>query len=110
MNTLDDLFENQHLQAIGFFHHATHPSEGATVLPKPTVQFSATPVSIHCHAPRYGEHGAEVLKELWYTQNEIEGLEECGALGGALVWSNSQIMTFTPRRKTHVEDVDRGDG
>ena len=81
VNTLDDLFEDEHLQAIGFFHHATHPSEGATVLPEPSVQFSATPASIHRHAPRYGEHGAEVLKELGYTQNEIEGLQESGALG-----------------------------
>jgi crotonobetainyl-CoA:carnitine CoA-transferase CaiB-like acyl-CoA transferase len=81
VNTLDDLFEDEHLQAIGFFHHATHPSEGATVLPQPSVQFSATPASIHRHAPRYGEHGAEVLKELGYTQNEIEGLQESGALG-----------------------------
>ena len=80
VNTLDDLFVDEHLRAIGFFHRSTHPSEGDTVLPEPPVQFSATPASIHRHAPRHGEHGAEVLKELGYTEDEVDQLEECGAL------------------------------
>ena len=80
MNTLDDLFEDEHLQAVGFFHRSTHPSEGATVLTGPTVQFSGTPASIHRHAPRYGEHGAEVLRELGYREDEIDNLKGSGGL------------------------------
>ena len=80
VNTLDDLFEDEHLRAVGFFRRSTHPSEGETVLPEPPVRFSATPASIHRPAPRYGEHGAEVLRELGYTEEEIERLKECGAL------------------------------
>ena len=80
VNTLDDLFEDEHLQEIGFFHRSAHPSEGETVLTEPTVRFSETPASIHRHAPRHGEHGVEVLKELGYSEDEIDDLEESGAL------------------------------
>jgi len=80
VNTLDDLFEDEHLQAVGFFHRSTHPSEGATVLTGPTVRFSGTPASIHRHAPRYGEHGAEVLRELGYREDEIDNLKGSGGL------------------------------
>tara|TARA_A100001037_G_scaffold83142_1_gene75193 strand:- start:13699 stop:14907 length:1209 start_codon:yes stop_codon:yes gene_type:complete len=80
VNTLDDLFDDEHMQEIGFFHRSTHPSEGETVLTEPPVQFSATPASIHRNAPRYGEHGAEILSELGYSDNEIYQLKEAGAL------------------------------
>ena len=80
VNTLDDLFEDEHLQSIGFFHRSTHPSEGETVLTEPTVRFSETPASIHRHAPRHGEHGVEVLKGLGYSEEEIDDLKGSGAL------------------------------
>ncbi|MBH63249.1 MAG: CoA transferase [Alphaproteobacteria bacterium] len=80
VNTLDDLFDDEHLKAINFFRRVTHPSEGETVLPEPPVQFGATPASIHRNAPRYGEHGAEILEELGYTESKITALKESGAL------------------------------
>ena len=49
-------------------------------MPEPPVQFGATPASIHRNAPRYGEHGAEVLEELGYTESKITALKESGAL------------------------------
>ena len=80
VNSLDDLFEDEHLQAINFFHHSVHPSEGEIVLPQPPVQFSTTPASIHRHAPRYGVHSAALLQELGYSQDEIDKLQGTGAL------------------------------
>jgi crotonobetainyl-CoA:carnitine CoA-transferase CaiB-like acyl-CoA transferase len=82
VNTLDDLFDDEHLRAVDFFRRATHPSEGETVLPAPPVGFSLTPASIRRPAPRHGEHGAELLGELGYSEAAIARLRTSGALGG----------------------------
>ena len=81
VNSLDDLFEDEHLRAVDFFHRSRHPSEGETVLTGPPVRYSATPASIHRHAPRYREQGVEVLRELGYTDDEIANLQRDKALG-----------------------------
>lgn len=60
----EDLWEDPHLQKIGFFEEAEHPSEGLyTNIPMP-VQFSAGKTGLRRPAPRLGEHTAEVLAEL----------------------------------------------
>ncbi len=64
MNRLDDLPEDPHLSAVGFFERYEHPMAGAYVTPKPPVAFSATPANIRRHAPRLGEHTQAVLAEL----------------------------------------------
>jgi crotonobetainyl-CoA:carnitine CoA-transferase CaiB-like acyl-CoA transferase len=81
VNTLDDLFDDEHLRAVDFFRRSTHPSEGETVLPAPPVAFSATPASIRRPAPRHGEHAAELLAELGYSEDAIARLGASGALG-----------------------------
>ncbi len=45
VNTIDDLLEDPHLKAIGFFRESEHPSEGALVGIRPPVRFSKTPCS-----------------------------------------------------------------
>jgi crotonobetainyl-CoA:carnitine CoA-transferase CaiB-like acyl-CoA transferase len=41
---------------------------------------SLTPASIRRPAPMLGQHTAEVLRELGYTQEEIERLAKSGAV------------------------------
>lgn len=81
VHTMDDLFEDEHLDAVSFFHHARHPSEGDTILTSPPAKFSATPSSIHRHAPHAGEHGVEVLKEIGISDERIRELHSTGAVG-----------------------------
>jgi crotonobetainyl-CoA:carnitine CoA-transferase CaiB-like acyl-CoA transferase len=81
VNTLDDLFDDEHLRAINFFAHSAHPSEGDTVLAQLPLNFSATPTSIHRYAPQLGEHGDEVLRELGLSDDELHELRQTGALG-----------------------------
>ena len=81
VNTLDDLFEDPHLDAVGFFHRSSHPTEGETVLPTLPTEFSETPTSIRRHAPYHGEHSEEVLAEFGFTTLEVEELKNCGVLG-----------------------------
>ncbi len=82
-NRIDDLFDDEHLRAVGFFESHDHPSEGATVLARPPIGMSKSPPSIRRAAPRLGEHGPEILAELGYGAEEIETMRESGALIGA---------------------------
>jgi formyl-CoA transferase len=77
---LDDLIEDEHLKAVGMFEKHTHPTEGETLLVRPPVNYSKTPSTIRTHAPRFGEHNAEVLREIGYHEIEIDRLSADGAV------------------------------
>ena len=77
---VDDLADDEHLKAVSMFHHMEHPSEGPTVVVRSSLNFEKTPNSIRRHAPRFGEHGREILAELGYGAEEITAMEEAGAL------------------------------
>ena len=77
---LDELLEDEHLNAVGMFEKHQHPTEGETLLVRAPVNYAKTPNSIRSHAPRFGEHGAEVLSELGYDEGSIAELMEGGAV------------------------------
>jgi crotonobetainyl-CoA:carnitine CoA-transferase CaiB-like acyl-CoA transferase len=62
-NRLDDLLEDPHLVAVGFFETQIHPKAGPWRAMRPPLNFSATPASIRRHPPTLGEHTEEVLDE-----------------------------------------------
>jgi crotonobetainyl-CoA:carnitine CoA-transferase CaiB-like acyl-CoA transferase len=64
MNRLDELLDDPHLAAVGLFERYQHPQAGAYLAMRSPLRFSATPANIRRHAPRLGEHTAEVLAEL----------------------------------------------
>ena len=72
MNSLDDLIDDPHLAANGYFASVRHPSEGAMLSMAVPTRWSASPPQMRRHAPRFGEHSAEVLREAGYSQAEIE--------------------------------------
>ncbi|MEE8302983.1 MAG: CoA transferase [Candidatus Tectomicrobia bacterium] len=80
LTDLDDLMDDVHLKAVGMFEKHHHPTEGDTVLLRPPLKFSKTPASIRSHAPRFGEHNAEVLHELGYNATTIAEMAASGAL------------------------------
>jgi crotonobetainyl-CoA:carnitine CoA-transferase CaiB-like acyl-CoA transferase len=59
----EDLLDDEHLQAIGFFQRAVHPSEGEVRTIGIPVRFSRTPGAIRRLAPRLDEHRGEILLE-----------------------------------------------
>ncbi len=77
---IEDLMEDEHLKAVGMFEKHQHPSEGDTVLVRPPVKFSKSPGSIRSHAPSFGEHGVEVLRELGYDEAASAEMQASGAL------------------------------
>src|ERR1700761_4096164 len=71
---LADLFDDPHLEAVGFFDEIDHPSEGRMLLPRLPVRFSEASVPAGRPAPRLGEHSAEVLRDAGLAPQEIAGL------------------------------------
>ncbi len=77
---IEDLMEDEHLKAVGMFEKHTHPTEGETILVRPPVTYSKTPGGIRRHAPRFGENGPEMLRELGYDEAAIDALLTAGAV------------------------------
>jgi crotonobetainyl-CoA:carnitine CoA-transferase CaiB-like acyl-CoA transferase len=80
VNRLEDLADDPHLAATGFWKTVEHPTEGRLRTTGFPVNFSATPAEeTRRHAPRLGEHTRELLAELGYTDDRIEALVSSGA-------------------------------
>ncbi len=63
IRTLDELFENEHLNAVGFFEKVE--TEAGTVrFPGVPTWFSQSPGRVHGPTPTLGEHTEEVLAEV----------------------------------------------
>jgi crotonobetainyl-CoA:carnitine CoA-transferase CaiB-like acyl-CoA transferase len=60
----DDLLHDEHLQALNFFPHEQHPSEGEIRTIGIPVHFARTPGELRRHAPQLDEHRDEILREL----------------------------------------------
>ncbi len=61
VNSIEDLFDDPHLRAVGFFEEVDHPTEGRLVNPRFPVSFSASPASVQRLAPNLGEHTHELI-------------------------------------------------
>lgn len=64
VNRLDEVLDDEHLNAVGFFEKREHPSEGSYISLRHPVRFSATPASVRRDPPRLGEHTDEILTDI----------------------------------------------
>lgn len=78
MHTVESLMRDPHLEAVGFFEMVEHPSEGRVRSMAVTSTWSASVPEFRHHAPRFGEHSAEILREAGYTEGEIVALATAG--------------------------------
>ena len=62
VNAIEDLFDDPHLDAVGFFEDVEHPTEGTLRQCRFPVRFSRTPASIRRLAPNLGQHDEEILR------------------------------------------------
>ncbi len=76
---LENIPNDPHLQAVGFFRSEIHPTEGNITLPDTPVQFSRTPASIGRLQPKLGEHSIEILREVGLGEDEIKDMLASGA-------------------------------
>ncbi|EKE76975.1 CaiB/BaiF CoA transferase family protein [Oceanibaculum indicum] len=80
VNSLEDVLADRHLAETGFFREYDHPSEGRIRTPAPPMRFSDSPATIRKGAPRLGEDSRTVLAEAGYSDAEIAGLIDSGAV------------------------------
>jgi crotonobetainyl-CoA:carnitine CoA-transferase CaiB-like acyl-CoA transferase len=78
MNSLDTLIDDPHLAHTKFFRREEHPSEGALKTMAVPTRFSASQPQPRRHAPRFGEHSAQILREAGYSDRDIERMAADG--------------------------------
>jgi len=83
VNSLEDLMDDEHLNAVGFWKTIEHPTEGTLRTPAFPIAFSDSPADIRRHAPLLGEHTLEILKEAGLDQASIDAMLESGATKAA---------------------------
>ncbi|MBB3013276.1 CaiB/BaiF CoA transferase family protein [Cupriavidus alkaliphilus] len=79
MHTLDSLMSDPHLQEVGFFELVEHPTEGRIRSMAIPTRWSRSQPGLERHAPRLGEHSAEVLAEAGYSAAQIEAMAAASA-------------------------------
>lgn len=74
LRTIEELVDDPHLAARGFFQSQQHPTEGPLRMPGVPTVFSKTPAAVGRPAPRLGEHSREVLRDAGYATEAIDAL------------------------------------
>ena len=79
VNTLSDLTEDPHLQAVDFFAHLQDPAMGDLQWPGVPVKFDGQRPPVHM-APRLGQHNSAVLQSAGYSAADVQRLTQQGVL------------------------------
>ena len=80
LQTYDQVFNDPHLNARAFFAEAVHSKLGKVKQIGSPMRLSETPGRIERAGPLLGEHSAEVLSQIGYSNEEI---------GRSFPWSTS---------------------
>ena len=75
VRTLEELLDDPHLQATGFFTEREDTLQGLS-RPSSPLDFEKTKVEFRRHAPRVGDDGEEVLREAGVSEKDIERLKD----------------------------------
>ena len=81
VNTREEMIADPHLRHRGVFVESTHPAVGRIRQVRNPTRYSKTPIEIRRHAPSFGEHTDEILREiLGRTPTEIASLRDRGVV------------------------------
>jgi crotonobetainyl-CoA:carnitine CoA-transferase CaiB-like acyl-CoA transferase len=80
-----EIIKNEQVVARGIITELDQPGVGRVRQPKPAAQFAVNQSGIKGPAPRIGEHSREVLRELGYSDTEIEKMIAEKAVRAAVV-------------------------
>ena len=79
VSSLEDVVDDPHLRDVGLFVNTQHPTEGTIREMRPTTRWSDADVSIRRHAPTFGEHSVEILREAGFDEAAIAFMVDSGA-------------------------------
>ena len=77
---MDEVFADPQVQHIGAAADVDHPRLGRSRIVAQPARLSRTPASVAAATPELGEHTAEILRELKYSEREVEQLKAKGAI------------------------------
>ncbi len=78
VRTIGDIVREPHVQARGILEETEYPAVGKVVAIKTPLFLSGKAAPLRRRAPLLGEHTGEVLKELGYSDAEVENLIRTG--------------------------------
>lgn len=79
--TAEDVLEHPQVRHNAIVEVHDDDRYGPVRLGRPAAHFSATPQRIQGPAPLHGEHTREVLRELGYSNSQVDGLAKAGTVG-----------------------------
>ena len=79
VNSLDDLFADEHLRAVGLFQEVNHPTEGRVTSVRSPFETKDVAQTEDRFAPVLGFHTIEVLREAGISPDRIEEMLATGA-------------------------------
>ena len=79
MNAIDDMLQDEHVQATGFVREVEHPTEGTVRVTAIPTEWSESVPQHRSHAPLAGENTRDVLGEFGVAPDEIDELLTTGA-------------------------------
>ena len=74
-NTVPEAAEMEHVDERDVFQEIDHPRYGTFTVTRPPFRLSETDPEVRRHAPLLGEYTAEALREVGYSEEEIERLQ-----------------------------------
>jgi crotonobetainyl-CoA:carnitine CoA-transferase CaiB-like acyl-CoA transferase len=80
VNTLEQLFDDPHLTALGMFPEYDHPSEGRLRLIGFPIHSSEPSTALRRLPPRLGEHSVEIAVELGVPEQQVSEMIAAGEL------------------------------
>jgi crotonobetainyl-CoA:carnitine CoA-transferase CaiB-like acyl-CoA transferase len=79
--TRGEVIDHPQVLASEILLESDHPVAGRLRQARPAARYSTTPPELSRGAPRLGEHGDEILRELGLSRDEISDLRQRGVLG-----------------------------
>jgi crotonobetainyl-CoA:carnitine CoA-transferase CaiB-like acyl-CoA transferase len=80
VRSVGELLDDPQVLANDLVVEFEHPVAGAVAMVGPVIQMAKTPTSVRRAPPTLGQHNEEILTEFGYSDEEIAGLRETGAL------------------------------
>jgi crotonobetainyl-CoA:carnitine CoA-transferase CaiB-like acyl-CoA transferase len=80
VNDFQETFSDPQVLHRGMILEVDHPTEGRIKQLGFPIKFSETPGRVRLPSPGYGEHTKEVLRELGYTEGDIQRFEKSGVI------------------------------